>query len=107
MKQVNFYQITSSNVVTADIPPRINRNSLLDFRRWIPPIIVNDLINVYLRNPYYKRPILVFGLDGVYVHFDKTFYVVKREIERLLDKWANLAQALSITEVAPLTSSPP
>jgi len=102
MKKVNSYSVKSSNIITNDIPPKINQNSLIDFRRKLTSLIVRDLIDVYLRNPYYKRPVLVFGPDILYVHFDKTFYVIEHEIGKALNKWANLAQAFSLNELAPV-----
>lgn len=102
---MNSYQITSSNIITNNLPPRLNQNSLIDFKRKITSIMVRDLIEVYLRNPYYKRPILIFGPDALYINFDKTFYIIEKEVEKALNMWANLAQTFSINEIAPVKAN--
>jgi len=63
MKKVNSYSVKSSNIITNNIPPKIDQDSLIDFRRKLTSLIVRDLIDVYLRNSYYKRLVLVFGSD--------------------------------------------
>ncbi|NJE11999.1 hypothetical protein [Thermococcus sp. LS2] len=63
------------------------------------------MLKVFLRNAYYKRPILVLSHDSVCIHFDRTFYVFKAEVEKLLEKWASFSQALSIIELTPVTAN--
>ncbi|MFA4647734.1 hypothetical protein P8X24_10905 [Pyrococcus kukulkanii] len=105
MREVNSYQLSSSNVITLTVPPAINRASLNDFKRKIVSIMVNDMLKVFLRNAYYKRPILVLSPDSVCIHLDKPFYVFKAEVEKLLEKWASFSQALSIIELTPVTAN--
>jgi|Deesub1362B_J571_1020462.scaffolds.fasta_scaffold00074_86 hypothetical protein len=105
MKQVKFYKIASSNVITDHIPPRISQDNIKNFKIMIMSKIVQDLRDIYLVNPYYTRPLLVFSPDLIHASFGKTFYAIESEVENLLNRWANLSQTLAINEMTPVNAN--
>ncbi|ALM75527.1 hypothetical protein [Thermococcus barophilus] len=104
MKLVNSYRLPVPSVISSISPLKINNKNMEELKRQLTSILIRDLIDVYLRNPYYKRPIFSFSIDYCTVNFDKTFYVVEEEISEVLKAWANIAIAISKNQLAPVTT---
>ncbi|NJE13352.1 hypothetical protein [Thermococcus sp. LS2] len=63
MRLVNSHKLTVPSVVSFTPSPEINSKNIEELKRQLTSILIRDLIDIYLRNPYYKRPVLSFTVD--------------------------------------------
>lgn len=77
------------------ISPTTNNKIITEYKKLIVSELVQDFLKIFLRNPYLKRPHIVYSQDSVQFFLERTWYVFEEKTESALSLSLKLLQSPS------------
>ena len=87
MKKVKSFDVS--------IPLTTNNKVIAEYKKLIVSELVQDFLKIFLKNPYLKRPHIVYSQDSVQFFLERTWYVFEEKTESALSLSLKLLQSPS------------
>ena len=76
MKKVKSFEVS--------LPLTIDNKVIAEYKKLIVSELVQDFLRIFLKNPYLKRPHIVYSRDSVQFILERTWHVFEEKIESIL-----------------------
>ena len=91
MKKVKSFDVS--------IPLTTNNKVIAEYKKLIVSELVQDFLRIFLKNPYLKRPHIVYSQDSVQFILERTWHVFEEKTESALSLSLKLLRSSSHTHI--------
>jgi len=91
-REVDMKKVKSIEV---PISQTTNNEVIIEYKKLIASELLQDFLKIFLKNPYLKRPHIVYSRDSVQFILERTWHVFEEKIESVLSLSLKLLQSSS------------